>query len=107
MTWLTRETRGEINQLKVKLANAKSGNLSMSRRPTGEYSIESSKINLLGERRKSEGKKRVKTERRERKKKRKGRGGEEDLKNKKREKRKNRKAKMNRCMWKRFIYIQA
>ena len=57
LTWCARETRGDINQLKPESANGQSGNLSMSRRPTGEYSIESSKINLLGERRKSEGKK--------------------------------------------------
>ena len=57
MTWCARETRGDINQLKPESANGQSGNLSMSRRPTGEYSRESSKINLLGERRKSEGKK--------------------------------------------------
>ena len=57
LTWCAKETRGDINQLKPESANGQSGNLSMSRRPTGEYSIESSKINLLGERRKSEGKK--------------------------------------------------
>ena len=78
----------------------------MSRRPTGNYSMESSKINLLGERRKGEVEKgRIKKERekikRRMREKRKGRCGEEDLK-----KEKNRKAKMNRHVWERFMYIQ-
>ena len=58
----------------------------MSRGPTGEYSIGDQQFNLPVESRKSEGNK----------------GGKKE-----REKRKNRGAKMNRCMWKRFIYIQA
>ena len=84
----------------------------MSRGPTGEYSIGDQQFNLPVESRKSEGNKGGKKEREKRKRRRKGKekmkGWGRGLKKKReREKRKNRGAKMNRCMWKRFIYIQA
>ena len=44
LTWWARETRGDINQLKEELTDSQSDNLSTSRRPIGEYSIESSTI---------------------------------------------------------------
>ena len=77
----------------------------MSRRPTGNYSMESSKINLLGERRKGEGEKgRIKKERekikRRMREKRKGRCGEEDLKKEKKQKSKDEQT----CMEKIYIY---
>ena len=81
----------------------------MSRRPTGNYSMESSKINLLGERRKGEGEKgRIKKERDKKEEKGGKRGKEKSIKKikREREKRKNRKAKMNRHVWERFMYIQ-
>ena len=44
LIWRARETRGDINKLKAELANAQSENLSMSRKATAEYSIQSSII---------------------------------------------------------------
>ena len=79
----------------------------MSPGPLGNIAKKAHQLNLLGEKRKHEGKrgeeKKKETKRRERRENRKVGGGKEC---KKREKRKNRIAKLNRCMWKRFIYIQ-
>ena len=74
----------------------------------GNIAKRAQQFNLLGEERRSEGKKGEekkweKIKRGEGREKRKGGGGKGV---RKREKIKYRKAKMNRCMWKRFIYIQ-
>ena len=69
----------------------------------GNIAKRAQQFNLHGEERKSEGKKGRKKKKKENKeRKEKMRGLERGLK--KREK--NRKAKVNRCMWKGFIYIQ-
>ena len=103
MIWWTRTTKSDISQLKPELANAQSGKLSMCRGLTGDIVKWAQQFNSLDEKQESGGKREKKQrEKKEGKEKRKGGHGKED---KKREKRK-RKAKMNRHMWKRFIYIQ-
>ena len=103
MDLVSKRNESDINQLKAKLDNVQSGNLSISRGPTVEYSKES--FDLLSEK--------IREKEKWRRKKESKRGGRRvKMKGgvgwgfKKREKGKNRKTKINRCMWKEIIYIQ-
>ena len=78
----------------------------MSRGPTGEYSIGDQQFNLPVESRKSEGNKGEKRERKQKEEK-EGKRKNERVGKRIKEKERKRKEKMNRCMWKSFIYIQA
>ena len=63
MTWWTRETKWNIDQLKAELISAQSGKLSLSRVSPGECSNEISTIRLHGEKRKCVGKRKEKERR--------------------------------------------
>ena len=76
MTLWIRETKSDINPLKAELANARSGKLSMSQ--LGNIAKRAQQFNLVGEKRKREGKKgRRKKEKREGRESRKGGDGKE------------------------------
>ena len=104
LTWWTRETKSDINQIKQSELTLSLENWAWEDCQLRNTAKRAQQLNLHGEKRESEGKKKREGKEKE-KRKRKRKGEREVKKGEKRKNRKNRKAKINRCERNLYIYI--